>query len=80
MTLEQLRLGCTERGLCNSGTVRELRCRLTDHLRSRKMEETKEQHPAQARVSAGNLGDDHTVAPPLGDSSQGVGWIARHAC
>ena len=37
------------------------------------MEDTKEQHPVQASVSAGMLGDGHTVAPPLGDSSQGIG-------
>ena len=36
------------------------------------MEDTKEQHPVQASVSAGMLGDEHTVAPPLGESSQSV--------
>jgi len=73
LTVDQLRLECTERGLCSSGTVRELRCRLADHLKSRQMEDTKEQHPVKASISAGMLGDELTVAPPLGDSPQGVG-------
>ena len=37
------------------------------------MEDTKEQHPVQASVSGGMLGVDHTVPPPLEDSSQSVG-------
>jgi hypothetical protein len=37
------------------------------------MEDTKEQHPVQASVSAGMLGEDHTIAPPLEDSSHSVG-------
>ena len=72
LAVDQLRLECTERGLCSSGTVRELRSRLADHLRSGQVEDTKEQHPVQASVSAGMLGDDHTVAPPLEDSSLGL--------
>ena len=73
LTVEQLRLECTERGLCSGGTVRDLRSRLADHLRSGQMEDTKEQDPVQASVSAGMLGDDHTVAPPPEDSFQSVG-------
>ena len=67
LTVDQLRLEFSERGLSSGGPARELRRRLAYHLRNGPMEDMKEQHSSQASVPAGmsNVGRDAATPHPL---------------
>jgi hypothetical protein len=74
LTADQLRQVCFERGLDTSGSVRELRLRLSHHIKVSKMQSPDHVDPPQVKVSPetdSRVGGP--VSQPVGEGSQGSG-------
>jgi hypothetical protein len=69
---EQLRLKCEELGLDPDGTVKVLRCRVADHVRSSRMDQPENHGVAQARVQNESVHVEvATNSPPVVPGTHG---------
>jgi hypothetical protein len=74
LTVDKLRLVCSERGLDTSGPVLLLHRRLAEHVKSSRMDSVLDQEVAQASVQTNTMDNViESVPPTLGLGSHGSG-------